>query len=94
MLQIRSTKYNIECQLNNEEIKKVNEGYDLGFGINDTFKADNHPLFTVSKVSGIICWMFRNFISREENIFRNIILIRIYFVYCTQTWASVSKHRD
>ena len=57
-------------------------------------KADNYILSIVSRVNGRIRWIVRNFISRETNVILEIYktLIRPHIEYCTQAWATVSRH--
>ena len=75
-------------------MKKLNEECNLQIGFDDTFKADNHILAIVSRANRKIGWMVRNLISREANgVFKiHITLIRPHIEYCTQVWASLSKH--
>ena len=51
----------------NEKIKKVNKEFYLGVAFDVTCKADNHILSNILKVSGMIGFMVRNFISRYTN---------------------------
>ena len=64
---------NVEYEFSYEEIKKLNEECDLGVGFDDTFKADNHILYILSRANGMIGWMVRYFISKEANV-----VLRIY----------------
>ena len=43
-------------------MQKVNEEYNLGFGFDDVFKADNHILSSVSRANGMIGWIVGNYI--------------------------------
>ena len=50
------------------KIKKENEECDLGFGFDDTFKADNHILSIVSSTIEMIGGKVRNCIPKEAHI--------------------------
>ena len=66
---------------------KVNEECNLKVGFDDTFKGDSHVFSIVLRANRMSGWMVRNLISRETNI-----LLRLHLEYCTQAWASVSRH--
>ena len=76
----------VKCKLY-QEIKEVNEGWDLGVGFNDTIKADDHIFSVVLRVNGM---------QREANIVLKIYktLIKPHIEYCTQAWALVLRHRN
>ena len=45
---------NVDNELSNRKIKKVNEECDLGIGFDDIFKTKNHILSIILKVNGMI----------------------------------------
>ena len=54
----------VAFRLGKKEIRKVNNEYYIGVGLDDEFKADNNILSLVSGPNKMINWMAINFISR------------------------------
>ena len=73
LLNIGSQNVKFDYQINNKDIKRVNEECDLGVDFDDNFKTNNHILSIVLKAKEMISWVIKNFISREENV-----VLRIY----------------
>ena len=69
----------VEYELN-KEIKKVNEEYDLGFGFDDAFKADNH-IFDTGSLFFIKMYTLRNFHLQDRSILYYSLQILYFFFF-------------
>ena len=84
----------LEYSLNDEVIDSVETQKDLGVLFNSKFNFTDHIKSCVAKAKSCTAWLFRNFISREQDTIIHLYksMIRPHLEYCPQVWSPLSKH--
>ena len=83
----------LEYSLNDGLIEPVNHEKDLGVIFNSKFNFTNHIESCVAKARSSTAWLFRNFVSREQETIIHLYksLVRPHLEYCPQVWAPIGK---
>ena len=80
--------------LNDEVMSSVENEKDLGVMFNSKFNFTDHIKSCVAKAKSRTAWLFRNFVSREQDTIIHLYksMIRPHLEYCPQVWSPLSKH--
>ena len=84
----------MEYSLDTGAITPVDSEKDLGVNFSRKFSFINHIESCVAKAKSSTAWLFRNFISREEETIKHLYksMIRPHLEYCPQVWAPLGRH--
>ena len=84
----------LDYSLNDKLMKCVENEKDLGVVFNCKLNFTDHIEACVAKARSSTAWLFRNFISREQDTIIHLYksMIRPHLEYCPQVWAPLGKH--
>ena len=76
--------------LNDEVMSSVENDNELGA----MFNFSDHIKSFTAKAKSRTAWLFRNFVSREQDTIIHLYksMIRPHLEYCPQVWSPLSKH--
>ena len=84
----------MEYSLDTGVINPVDHEKDLGVNFSKKFNFISHIESCVAKAKSSTAWLFRNFVSREQETIKHLYksLIRPHLEYCPQVWAPLGRH--
>ena len=94
MLHVGKQNPRLDYSLNNKVLSSVENEKDLGIIFNSKFNFTDQIAACVAKARSRTAWLFRNFISREQDTIIHLYksMIRPHLEYCPQVWAPLSRH--